>query len=141
MLNRVVAQHDGKRWTNYRDLVAYASAVWTHVGPTLDAGGDPAWLQQGRMVPTLVASNASTMATRATALALVLKAPSRQVAKGSPRSTAKPIKRNGLPKAKRELTDGHRQKLLKEGKCLNCEETGHFARECPNPAKEVKQGF
>ncbi|GAQ91810.1 hypothetical protein KFL_008600010, partial [Klebsormidium nitens] len=138
MQTRVVAQHDGKRWTNYRDLVAYASMVWSHVGPTLDAAGPGVVAKAvGGPSPTFRRDKRKHDNPNAPCQ----QGPKGAGGQGLSKKHRQAVKHNGLPKAKRVLPDAYRQKLLKEGKCLNCEEKDHFARECPNPPKEVPQGF
>lgn len=134
MQNRVVAQADGTRWTDYRALVAYSSAIWSHLAPTLESGG-----------PGFAATSAKGGNKRKEHGAGGEGGSSGGGAKPGKGGRFKPKHAGGISKrsdkatrkiaAKRVLSDAKRQELIKAGKCLNCEELGHFSRDCPNPAK------
>lgn len=136
MQNRVVAQADGTRWTDYRALVAYASAVWSHLAPTLESGGPGFAAPSGKGGSKRKEgaggeggpSGSGVRPGKGGRFKPKHERPAGAVSKRTNRATRKIA-------AKRVLSEAKRQELMKAGKCLNCEETGHFSRDCPNPAK------
>ena len=123
---KVASQADGTRWTDFRKLVSFASAIWSVIGksvkPTSETGNPRTFQANGSKGKKRKFQGGSELASGDKQGKRPFEA--NKKAKGSSKKTG-----SGLKLSKEE-----KDTLFKENKCLYCKEVGHFARDCPKKA-------
>lgn len=120
---KVASQADGTRWTDFRKLVSFASAIWSVIGKSVK--------------PPSETGNPRTFGN-------VSKGKKRKFQGGSELASGEKKGKRSFEANKNKARDNSKKTgsglklskeekdtLFKENKCLYCKEVGHFARDCP----------
>lgn len=120
---KVASQADGTRWTDFRKLVSFSSAIWSVIEKSVK--------------PPSETGNPRTFGNLSSRKKRKFQSGSEQAhgdKKGKTSFQANKSKAKSDTKTTGSglsISKAEKEKLFKENKCLYCKEIGHFARDCP----------